>query len=123
MITTDISGTCDARFSAVRQALQDNFAERFEVGCCVSVVVEGRPVVDLWAGLRQLSMALPWQADTVVNMMSVTKSMGAVCLLLLADRGQLDLDATYASYWPAFGSHGKDRITVRHAMAQLAGIP
>ena len=33
---------------------------------------------------------------------------------VLADRGELDVDAPVARYWPEFAAHGKDRIEVRH---------
>jgi CubicO group peptidase (beta-lactamase class C family) len=38
--------------------------------------------------------------------------MTAMAALLLADRGQLDLNAPVASYWPEFGVQGKERIEV-----------
>lgn len=35
---------------------------------------------------------------------------------MVIDRGLLDLDTPVASYWPGFGKHGKDEITVRDVM-------
>lgn len=118
-----ISGHCDKRFAEVREALRINFADQFEIGCCVAVVLDGHMVVDLRAGHRHPTLMLPWEPDTLVNMMSVTKSIGTVCILMLVDRGLLKLDDPIARYWPKFGNHGKAAITVRQALAQLAGIP
>src|SRR5205823_1038490 len=72
---------------------------------------------------RNSGRTQPWQHDTLVAMMSVTKSIAALCVLLLADRDLVDLDAPVARYWPDFSSLRKDRITVRHVLAQLAGLP
>ena len=43
-------GICDAGFLRVRDALSENFNEHGEVGASLAVVVDGRMVVDLWAG-------------------------------------------------------------------------
>jgi len=42
-----------------------------------------------------------------VNVWSTTKTMSFVCALLLADRGELDLDAPVARYWPEFAAAGR----------------
>jgi CubicO group peptidase (beta-lactamase class C family) len=43
--------------------------------------------------------------------------MTALCALILADRGDLDLDAPVARYWPEFAAAGKDGVLVRHLLA------
>ena len=45
-----IHGYCRAGFEAVRDAFETNFQTEDEVGACVSVVVDGQTVVDLWGG-------------------------------------------------------------------------
>jgi CubicO group peptidase (beta-lactamase class C family) len=47
----------------------------------------------------------------------------ATCLHILAEQGKLDYDTPIATYWPEFGSKGKDKATVRHALAHQAGVP
>ena len=41
---------------------------------------------------------------------------------LLADRGEIDLDAPVARYWPEFAAAGKEGVLVRHVMAHTAGL-
>jgi CubicO group peptidase (beta-lactamase class C family) len=48
--------------------------------------------------------------------------MAATCVLMLADRGQLDLDAPVADYWPEFASNGKEGVRVSHVMSHSAGL-
>lgn len=55
-------------------------------------------------------------------MASVTKSMTALCAHILIDRGELELEAPVAQYWPAFAQAGKHDILVRHAMAHYDGV-
>ena len=49
--------------------------------------------------------------------------MTALCALILADRGELDLSAPVARYWPEFAAAGKDGVLVRHLLAHTAGLP
>jgi CubicO group peptidase (beta-lactamase class C family) len=61
---------------------------------------------------------VPWQRDTVVQVWSVSKTMAALTVLVLVDRGELDLDAPVASYWQEFG---RDDVLVRHLLAHTSG--
>ena len=117
---TEVQGHCDERFEAVREAFAANAAE--EVGASVAITVDGDYAVDLWAGWADAERTTPWQRDTVVNTWSTTKTMLALCAHVLADRGQLDLDAPVASYWPEFAANGKERVLVRHLLSHASGV-
>ena len=123
MSDTDIRGNCDPKFDAVRAAFAQNMRGGHEIGACFALVIEGETVVDLWAGYRDRARTMPWERDTLVCMMSVTKSVGALCVLLLVDRGRIDLAAPVATYWPEFAANGKAGITVRMLLAQQACLP
>lgn len=117
----ELKGFCDDRFRAVRKRFAANFAAGLEVGASVAVTLDGEPVVDLWAGDRDTAGS-PWLADTIVNVYSTTKTMTALCVLMLADQGLLDLDAPVATYWPEFAANGKQHVLVRHLMSHTAGL-
>ena len=121
--TIDVQGTCDARFHAVRDAFADNFARGLEVGASVSMIYNGETVVDLWGGSTDDTQSRPWTQDTLVNVYSTTKGMGATCAHILVDRGQLDLDAPVAKYWPEFAQAGKASLPVRYLLSHQAGLP
>lgn len=117
-----IKGTCDPAFHPVRQVFEDNFRQRGEVGAAVCVYRDGRKVVDLWGGVADTATGKPWAEDTIVCMMSVGKSMAALSVLMLVERGQIDLDAPVARYWPGFAQAGKGSITVRTLLTGKAGV-
>ena len=119
----EIHGICDARFSAVRAAFAENFRQHGEVGAAVAVTLDGTPVVDLWAGWMDRGRTRAWQRDTLVNVFSVGKAMAALSLLILIERGQVDVDAPVARYWPEFAAHGKGDGTVRMLLGHRAGLP
>ena len=119
---TEIHGHCDDAFIAVRDQFARNFDEGLEVGASVCITRDGENVVDLWAGHAD-SEGRPWEEDTLTNVWSTTKTMSAIVMLVLADRGLIDLDAPVAEYWPEFGSNGKEGVLVRHVLAHTAGLP
>jgi len=121
MSGTRIEGHCDERFRAVRDAFEASF-DRGEVGAAVSVVIDGEPVVDLWAGFADAARTRPWERDTIVNVYSTTKGMTAICAHRLVDEGRLDLDEPVATYWPEFAQQGKQDVPVRMLLSHQAGL-
>jgi CubicO group peptidase (beta-lactamase class C family) len=119
---TEIHGHADPRFAGVRDAFAANFARGEDVGASVAVTLGGELVVDLWGGHADAAKTRPWQRDTIVNVYSTTKTMTALCALLLADRGELDLAQKVAHYWPEFAANGKANITVAQLLAHSAGL-
>ena len=115
-----VQGRCDPRFQGVREAFEANFRRGAEVGASVAITVGGAPVVDLWGGACDAARTRPWQADTITGVASTTKTATALCALLLADRGDLDLDAPVARYWPEFQARS---VLVRHCLGHTAGLP
>ena len=118
-----VRGDCAAGFEPVMAAMQENLAGGAEVGASFSLVIDGVAKVDIWGGHRDPARTLPWERDTIVCMRSVTKSVSATCILMLIDRGAIELEAPVARYWPGFGQAGKAGITVRQVLAQQAGLP
>ncbi|MEV1008794.1 serine hydrolase domain-containing protein [Streptomyces sp. NPDC049881] len=94
-----------------------------ETGLQVAAWLDGALVVDAWAGTADPATGRAVDGDTLFQLYSCGKGLTATAIHLLADRGVLDYDAPIAAYWPEFGVHGKDRITVRHALTHRAGIP
>ena len=99
----DVAGTCQDRFAAVRDALAASLDSQ-DVGACAAVYVDGEPVVDIWGGHADAGRTTPWQRDTITCAWSTTKTMTALCALILADRGDLDLAAPVISALARLGA-------------------
>lgn len=119
---TEIHGVCSDGFAPVRDAMAQNFDQGLDVGASVAVVLDGELVVDLWAGHADEAQTSPWERDTITNVWSTTKTMTALCALMLADHGELDLHAPVARYWPEFAAAGKGGIEVRHLLGHTSGL-
>ncbi|MEV0740004.1 serine hydrolase domain-containing protein [Streptomyces sp. NPDC050549] len=119
----DVNGVVAEGFEPVREAFAANFEVRGDRGAAVTVYRDGHRVVDLWAGTKDVDGTEPWQRDTAQIVRSATKGVAAAALLLLAQRGELDLDAPVGEYWPEYKTAGKERTLVWHLLAHRAGVP
>jgi CubicO group peptidase (beta-lactamase class C family) len=119
---THIHGTTAPGFEAVRTEFVRNFSKRGELGAACAVYYKGELVVDLWGGLRDLATREPWEADTIVPVMSTTKGFSSMTVALAHSRGLLDYDETVAAYWPEFAQNGKANVTVRQLLGYQAGL-
>ncbi|OBG51645.1 serine hydrolase domain-containing protein [Mycobacterium sp. E735] len=117
-----IQGSCAPEFVGVRNAFERNFTVGDEVGAAVAVWVDGTLVVNLWGGWADAAHTRPWRQDTLTTVLSGTKGLSATCVHQLADRGELDLQAPVAHYWPEFGQAGKQDITLAMVMSHRSGV-
>jgi CubicO group peptidase (beta-lactamase class C family) len=122
MADVDIHGSCASRFERVRDAFERNFALRHEIGAAVAAWVDGELVVNLWAGTADAAGTRPWQVDTLATVLSGTKGLTSTCVHQLAERGELDLNAPVARYWPEFAQAGKEDITIAMVMSHRSGV-
>ena len=118
----EVHGTFDEAFRGVRDAIGDTLEQGLDVGACATVMVDGEVVADVWGGFADEARTTPWERDTITNVWSTTKTMAALCALILADRGELDFNAPVSTYWPEFKAGGKERVEVRHLLSHTAGL-
>jgi CubicO group peptidase (beta-lactamase class C family) len=118
----NIDGTCDDRFGAVRNEFEQCLDSGDELGASIVLDIDGQILVDLWGGHRDEARMQPWQQDTITNVWSTTKTVTSLAAFMLADRGELDVDAPVARYWPEFAAAGKQDVLVRHLMSHTSGV-
>jgi CubicO group peptidase (beta-lactamase class C family) len=123
MPVSPIDGVCAPHFAGLREAFAENFSTYGDVGASVAVTLDGELVVDLWGGHADAQRTRPWRRDTLAGVASTSKTVTALCALLLADLGELDLDAPVARYWPGFERAGKQDVLVRQVLGHTSGLP
>src|SRR5258706_11948570 len=90
-------------------------------GAALCVYHQGRPVIDLWGGVRD-ERGSSWERDTMCVSYSTSKGVVSTALHVLADRGLVAYDTPVARYWPEFAQAGKHAITVRDVLSHRAGM-
>ena len=118
----DIHGRCDGRFEGVRAALARNLDSGEELGASLVLDIDGDIVIDMWGGFCDEARTVPWAEHTITNVWSTTKTVTSLAALMLVDRGELDVDAPVARYWPEFAASGKQDVLVRHLMSHSSGV-
>ena len=118
----EVSGFVADGFEPVRAAFEANFRDHGDLGAGVCVYRDGAPVVDLVGGVTAHGSDDLYRADHLQMVFSTTKGAAAICAHLLAERGQLDLDAPVASYWPEFAANGKADIPVSWLLCHKSGL-
>ena len=120
---TQIQGEVAPGFERVKDVFTTNFEQHGDVGAACSVYHRGKNVVNLWGGVGDVETGQPWAEDSIIVVASSTKGATAICANLLAQRGDLDLDAPVAQYWPEFAAAGKQDVPVRWLLSHRVGLP
>jgi CubicO group peptidase (beta-lactamase class C family) len=122
MTSGSLQGKLDARFEPLRDVLEDGLAAGADCGLSLVVDIDGQRLVDVYGGFADEARTRPWERDTIVNVWSTTKTVTSLAVLMLADRGLVDLDAPVARYWPEFAEQGKEGVLIRHLMSHTSGL-
>ncbi|MCZ2403152.1 beta-lactamase family protein [Paenarthrobacter sp. Z7-10] len=102
-------------FASVRRDFDAMFAADPAYSAQLAVYHHGRKVLDLHGGPDIT-------ADSVTGVFSCSKGVAALAFGLLVQEDLVDLDALVTRYWPEFGQHGKDALTVRQLLSHQAGL-
>ena len=93
-----VEGKVTTGYERVSEEFERNFRERGDLGASFAAVRDGELVVDIWGGTADRPRRRPWTHDTLQLVLSGTKGMVALCILILIDRGKLDLDKPVRHY-------------------------
>jgi len=72
-------------------------------------------------GLANLELNLPVHTETVFEIASMTKQFTAISILMLAEKGKLNLDDDITKFIPDFPSNDH-KITIHHLLTHTSGI-
>ena len=107
----------------VRATLETLVRDTPEIGLQVAAYLNGKLVVDAWAGMADEATRKPVDGDTMFMLSSVTKGITATCMHAFVEKHKLDYDMPIVKVWPEFGANGKANATLRHALSHQTGVP
>jgi len=106
----------------VDDLIKNQIAKGRQIGVQVCAYQYGEKLIDTWAGTMGPNDLRPIRNDSLFCCASTTKGVTSTALHILADKNILDYDEPVTKYWPAFGKHGKDKITIAQAFSHQTGV-
>ena len=97
-------------------------AEAEEFSGSVLVARDGEILFERGYGLANREWNVPNDGDTKFRLASVTKQFTAVAIMILHERGLIDLDAPVKTYLPDAPA-AWDGVTIRHLLTHTSGVP
>ena len=122
MTETEIRGFAPPRFQALSDAFAGHFSRDEELGARFCLAQNGEIIVDLMAGYADRAKTRLFDANTLCSIFSVSKSVAALLVAQLVDKGRLTYEQTVCSVWPEFAAAGKAEITIEQALSHQAGL-
>jgi len=107
----------------VRAALESLVHDTPEIGVQVAAYLNGKLVIDAWAGMADPANNKPVDEDTLFMLSSTTKGLTSTLMHILVEKHKLSYDMPIVKVWPEFGAHGKQDATLRNALSHQTGVP
>jgi CubicO group peptidase (beta-lactamase class C family) len=115
--------TSNSACGRVRDVLDAVARDTPEVGLQVAAYLDGKLVIDAWAGLADPATGRAVDGDTLFMLSSTSKGIASTCMHLCVERHGLSYDMPIAQVWPEFAARGKEQATLRHALCHQTGVP
>jgi D-alanyl-D-alanine carboxypeptidase len=92
-----------------------------EPGAAIILAKDGKIVFRKGLGMANLEFMIPIEPDMVFRLGSITKQFTAVAILMLAERGRLNIDDSVNKFLPEYPMHDHT-ITIEHLLTHTSGI-
>ena len=109
--------------SAVQKILDDAVASGAQSACQCCVYIDGKLVVDAWAGTMATNSAEKIDGSSLFPIFSTEKAQFVTAVHIAHERGKFDYEAKIRDYWPEFRGGNKDELTVRQLLGMRTGLP
>lgn len=118
----NVNGHVAEGWQPVADVLAANIERGHDLGASVAVYHRGQCVVDAAGGAFEAGSDRPYDRDTLQLVFSTTKGITSIAVAMCVQRGMLHYDEKVSTYWPEFGSNGKDDATVAQLLSHQCGL-
>ncbi len=112
----------EGRLQRLKKAVEEDTEKGTYDGAVFAVARHGKVVMHEAVGKTDLEKGRQAALDDVFFVMSLTKKLTAVRVLMDVERGKFDLDTPVCEVIPEFGCKGKQNVTVRHVLTHTSGL-
>jgi CubicO group peptidase (beta-lactamase class C family) len=90
-------------------------------GCALGIIKDHELIYAKGYGLANMEYNIPNSTSSVFRIGSTSKQFTAACIVLLAEKGKLNLNDNLKSLFPDFPEYA-EKITIRHLLNHTSGI-
>ncbi|KAG0327988.1 hypothetical protein BGZ99_006487 [Dissophora globulifera] len=109
-------------YNPVAQYYTKLFTSHEDVGGSFAVFVDGEPVIDIFAGSKDLEGKVPYTNRTLQQVYSSGKAVEGIIIARMVQGGLLDYEAKVSKYWPEFAQNGKENVRLLDIMVHESGV-
>jgi len=106
--------------SNIDSLLQEKYPENTPGGAFL-IAKNGTILYKKAFGLANLELNIPMQTENIFEIGSMTKQFTAISILILMEKGQLNLDDEITKFIPNYPTNGH-KITIQHLLTHTSGI-
>lgn len=117
------AGMNEDQVTAIWRSMKNLYATGMSPGIALSLRRNGEHFFDRTLGYANLENRQPLSVDTPVCLFSASKSVTAMLIHHLVERGELELGKPVCHYLPEYGCEGKERTTLMHLLTHRGGVP
>ncbi|KAF9113371.1 hypothetical protein BGX27_001699 [Mortierella sp. AM989] len=93
-----------------------------DLGGSLAVFVDGKPVIDIYAGSKDLEGTIPYANNTLQQVYSSGKAVEGIIIARFVQKGLLDYNKKVGEYWPEFSQNGKQDVRLVDIMTHESGV-
>lgn len=110
-----------SRISQIEKMIAEEMEKNAVPGVAVAIAVNGKLVYSKGFGYADLENKVPFTANTVSRIGSISKTFTALAAMQLVEQGKLNLEAEVQTYVPGFPRKSAP-ITIRQLLCHQSGI-
>ncbi len=113
----------DQMQAAVQKILDDAVASGAQSAAQCCVYIDGKLVVDAWAGTYATNSTRKIDGSSLFPIFSTEKQMLVAAVHRAVEEGKISFDTKIADVWPEFACKGKENITLENVITHRTGLP
>lgn len=122
-ITRSVKGMSPNGVKRISKIFDRQIQSGLHPGAQLVIILNGEIVLDRWGGYTDSSKKHRISPSTRFLTLSIAKPFTSMCIFKLNEQKKIDLQAPVSQYWPEFGTHGKEEITIQQVLLHQSGIP
>jgi len=120
--TPESAGLSSAKLATIVDQMARWVEEEKVVGAEILIIKNRQTVLHSMVGWKDREREIPWEANTICRIRSMTKPFVGTAVLLLADEGKLSVSDPVSKYIASFDNERSGGITIEQVLTHTGGF-